>query len=101
MFIQIIIRLIVVAVLFWGAYLLSTTLFDLALLSHQRKHLAKTLDQLNRYSDQTERKLARLEERIDRQKQLNKEILEETEAVLTDLVTENKKYNQSGENTHE
>ena len=101
MFIQIIIRLIVVAVLIWGAYLLSTTLFDLALLSHQRKQIAKTLEQLDRYADHTDRRLADLEKRIDRQKQLNKEILEETEAVLNDLIAENKKYDQSGENTHE
>ena len=86
---------------FLGVFTLGEVLADLTHTAYQKKQIAKTLEQLDRYTANTDKRLANLEKRIDRQKQLNKEILEETEAVLNDLIAENKKYDQSGENTHE
>ena len=86
---------------FLGVFTLGEALAELAYVAYQKKQIAKTLEQLDRYADHTDNRLANLEKRIDRQKQLNKEILEETEAVLNDLIAENKKYDQSGANTHE
>lgn len=82
---------------FLGVFTLGEALAELAYVAYQKKQIAKTLEQLDRYADHTDNRLADLEKRIDRQKQLNKEILEETEAVLADLIAENKKYDQSGE----
>jgi len=89
------------AFFFLGVFTLGEALAELAHTAYQKKQIAKTLEQLDRHTTNTDRRLADLEKRIDRQKQLNKEILEETEAVLNDLIAENKKYDQSGENTHE
>ena len=86
---------------FLGVFTLADALAELTHVAYQKKQIAKTLEQLDLYTANTDKRLADLEKRIDRQKQLNKEILEETEAVLNDLIAENKKYDQSGANTHE
>ena len=86
---------------FLGVFTLGEAFAELAYVAYQKKQIAKTLEQLDHYTANTDKRLADLEKRIDRQKQLNKEILDEAEAVLTDLIAENKKYDQSGATTHE